>query len=163
MKRNKLIVLAVVIAYGFCFPGCKQFQTVKNALSYKLGAETTDQVIVNAEKFTAIGADTFAEFLKEERRYSTEVKKALPKVHEFAETMRQPTYNKDGTPKLSVKGNPIPRYVDLLQDLRTATQTFKANRTTENEASLRTIYATVSLLITQTKDNFALVQALQAP
>lgn len=159
--------IVAVGALAFCtlgFPSCGEiYHSVTSVANVKTSSETTAQIIVNAEKFTAIGADTFAEFLREERRYSTEVKTYAPKVHKFAESLRQPSFNKDGTPKLSAKGNPIPRYVDMLQDLRTATKTFKANRTKDNEANLRTIYATVSLLINETKDNFAQVQSLKAP
>lgn len=146
--------------------GCSQlgtiYRTVTKVSTYETTPQTATQIIVEAEKYTAIAADTFDEFLRQEYRYSAEVKKYIPKVHEFAEYMREPVPD----PTAPVTSDPpplIPRDVAILKTARSATKTFKANRTPDGEANLRTAIATVKDLLAKSKSSLSQLQPLKGP
>lgn len=141
--------------------GCSQlgtiYRTVTKVSTYETTPETADRIITEAEKTTAIAADTFDEFLRQERRYSAEVKRYIPKVHEFAEWLRVPV------PDPTAPAKTVPRGIAFLKTARSATKTFEANRTPDGEANLRTAIATVKDLLAKSKQNLSELQALKGP
>jgi hypothetical protein len=160
MKNRVFLVPLVVLALAVT--GCGKVQSaysvIKTAATYKTAPETADAIIVDAEKTTAIAADTMNEFVDIERQYSAMVKQHAPKVHEFAEYLRAKV--SDPT---DAGGKTIPRGVALLKTARSATKTFKANRTAQGEANLKSALATVKDLLAKTKESLKQVEAVKGP
>lgn len=145
MKPSPKFFAVLTFALCFSFTGCGTISKVYNASTATVSAETSDQLIVSAEKATFIAADTFDTFLRLEFKHRAAYAKISPKIHDFAETLRA---DKDG--------NGEPFGIDVLKSARVATKTFKANRTPANEANLRTAWATLQKLIDDAKKYSAL-------
>ena len=158
------ILASGALALQSCGTLSKTWHAISGAVTYSTTPQTAEQIIVDAEKTVAIAGETFDEFLKQERRYSAEVKQYVPKVHEFAEYLRAPVANPDVQPAtMPPIRKTIPRGVAFLKAARSATKTFEANRTPAGEANLKTALSTLKDLIAKTKQNLTEVQALKGP
>jgi hypothetical protein len=152
MKRIQLTLFAIALALAFS--GCETIGKLHTVTTYETSPQTADAIIASAEKTAEIADLTFDEFLKQERKYSKEVKQYVPKVHDFADYLRKP---------VDYKGEKVPNGQMYLMKLRAATEAFRANRTSDGEASLRTAIASVKALLDQTKDNLSKIPSLKGP
>lgn len=96
-----------------------------------ISAETSDQVILRAEQAAEGALLTFDTFVKVERDNEAPLKMVNPAIHDFANYIRRNGKN-------------------WIVTLRNTTKAFKANRTTENRASLNTILATLTSAVSET-------------
>lgn len=151
------LTLAAVLALGVS--SCSTLKTIQTVSTYETSPQTAEAIIVSAEKTAEIAALTFDEFLRQERRYSAEIKAHLPRVHEFAEYLRF----KVPSPAPSVNDAKVPRGQMYLMKLRSATEAFRLNRTSEGEANLRTAIASVKSLTEKTKANLEAIPAMKGP
>jgi hypothetical protein len=97
------------------------------ALLFVLAACSTltpgaDPVVVNAERTTALAADTFDTFLHVEYNNRAQLAAISPAIHTYAEVLRRNGQT-------------------WLQTARALTKTYEANRTAQNKASLQTAVA----------------------
>lgn len=124
MKRNKLILAVVVVSYALVFPACTLYDTYKKATTYTISESTADEIILRSEQLTRQALITFDTFLSLERNNEEFLKRVNPGIHAFAEKVRE-----DGK--------------SWILAMRTTTKAFKANRTSDNEANLKTAYQTL--------------------
>lgn len=156
MKRLLSYLAVVALAFGAAgsFTGCATIKKAYAVGTYETSPQTAETILVSAEKTAEIAALTFDEFLKQERKYSREVKQYVPSVHKFAEHLRQP---------VDYKGRKVPNGQMYLMKLRAATEAFRLNRTGDGEANLRTAIASVKSLLDQTKENLSQIPSLKGP
>ncbi len=122
----KLIRILSILAFAaLCFTGCKSID--KNA----------DPVVVNAERTLSIAFSTFDTFLKLEKQNQATVKAKAPKVHTFAEWLRE----KDSTG--------MSRGLSFIKAANEVKQAYKHNRTAENRANLVTALAVLQASVDQ--------------
>ena len=103
-------------------------------------------VIVRAEQTIAEAANVFDTFLTLENSQRETVKVKLPKVHAFAESLRQRV--PDGT-------NSLPRGIALVLSAERVKETYKHNRTPQNQASLDTALKTLSVALTEARNQIS--------
>lgn len=137
MKRMLLIVSLVC---SFTLSGCETSRNLYRAATTSVSEQTATQLIVNAEKTTIIAKDSIDTFLKLERQNDAAYRQISPKIHQYAEYLRAPVV---------FEGVTIPRGVSFLKSARNATKAFKYNRTSENEANLRTAYQTLQAVLSE--------------
>jgi len=101
-----------------------------------ISAQASDQIILRAEQTAQTGRLTFNTFVHLERENEELLKQINPQIHVYANTIR--THG-----------------LDWVDSLRSATKTFKANRTPENQSNLNTWIATLTSAITQTQKYIA--------
>ena len=92
----------------------------------------SDAVVVNAERFTSVAADTFDLFVHTEYDNRAYLATIDPHIHPYANYIRT-----------NAKG--------WLQSARVMTKAYKQNRTPENKANLTTALATLSAAIAETQ------------
>lgn len=148
MKTKRHLSLLIVTCLAFSLSSCETIKKVYAAGTVTVSEQTSDALIVSAEKATIIGKDAMDTFLRLEFKHREAYARISPKIHEFSIWLREPVTNKDGTTD--------PRGIGILKTARVATKAFKANRTSENEANLRTAYATLQQVIQDTKKYTAL-------
>lgn len=143
--KTLIVVLAFPVAATLSLveTSCKYYDAAKTALEYKTTPQTADQIIVDAEKTTKIADDTFNTFLKLDYENRTFIKERAPSVHAFAEYLR-----KDD------------RALNWLRQARSATKAFKTNRTSDNQANLQTLIATIKQAVNDTNSNIATANAV---
>jgi len=152
MKNIKIpiLILCAALALTGC-SGCSTIQKAFNIGSYETGPQAATNLIVAAEKTAQIGNEVFDSFVKSEREHEAAYAQLGPKPHEMAEWLRakipDPTQVLPGDPPTRL----IPRGVAFLKALRSATETFRLNRTDANGANLQTALATVNDIITKVK------------
>jgi hypothetical protein len=95
-----------------------------------------DPVVVNAERITALGADTFDTFLHFEADNSGALKTVSPDIHKFAEALRRNGQT-------------------WLLTARSLTKAYKLNKTPENKTSLQTALAVISEAVAQANNYVA--------
>lgn len=93
-----------------------------------ISVAATDQIILRAEQTAQTARLTFDTFVHLERNNEALLKQVNPQIHEYANKLRRNGLN-------------------WVTSLRDATKTFKANRTTENQATLTTLIATLTQAI----------------
>lgn len=134
MKR---IFLSLVVAAVLPFSGCGTVQSVinaaKTATTYKASAQTTEAIVVNAEKALAESKIALETLWKLENNHREFVKKNFPSIHAAVERLR-----KDAP--------------DVLIAADNVKNTFKHNRTAKNEADLVSVIATVKGFTAQAKE-----------
>ena len=108
-----------------------------------LTTQSTDQIILRAEQLAQTARLTFDTFVHSERNNEA-VLKNIPKIHEYANTIRRNGLN----------------WVD---SLRAATRNFKANRNAENQATLNTAIATVTEAVAETNKYIAEAKKVGQP
>lgn len=113
--RQKLLLIPLLVALTSC-------ATVDKG---------ADQIVVNAERTTAIAVDTFDGFLKFEYNYRDQLT-GVPAIHKYAEVIRR-----DG-----------PRW---LETARNVTKAYKQNRSATNRANLKTAIAVLTDAISETQ------------
>lgn len=96
-----------------------------------LSQSASDQIILRAEQSAETAKLTFNTFVHLERDNEAMLKEVNPGIHVWAENIR-----KNG--------------IGWIQSLRTATKDFKANRTSENQATLNGILLTLTQIINET-------------
>lgn len=101
--------------------GCAQFPSTSQ--------ETSDQVILRAEQTAQVARDTFNLFVHLERDNEALLKTVNPQIHVYANTIRA-------------------HGLDWITSLRSATKTFKADRTPDNKASIDTWLKTLTNAVT---------------
>lgn len=104
----------------------------------------TDQVILRAEQTAQTARLTFDTFVHLERDNEALLKTVNPQIHVYANTIRA-------------------HGLDWVDSLRAATKTFKANRTTENQANLNTWIATLTNAVAQTNKYIAAAKKVSQP
>jgi leucyl-tRNA synthetase len=105
--------------------GCAQYKFPS------ITQQSADQIILRAEQTAETAKLTFNTFVHLERDNETLLKQLNPQIHVWAENIRA-------------------HGIDWIVSLRNATKTFKANRTSENQASLNTILTTLTQAIADT-------------
>lgn len=154
--KPRIIIALLALAF---LPACNTLRSIDQVTSYETSPQSTDQIILDAQKTTAIAAETFNEFLILDRRYEVLIKAKVPEVHTAAEYLRaQVDYQPLGGPLKQ-----LPRGVMWLKKARDATKAFQNNRTADGKANLITVINTVKDLIRKSKDNIVQIQALKAP
>jgi leucyl-tRNA synthetase len=141
MKKliTSLCIAAALIAAPIApvaFTGCAQFPAFSQ--------ESADQIILRAEQSAETAKLTFNTFLHLERDNEAMLKQLNPAIHQWAENIRA-------------------HGIDWIQSLRSATKTFKAHRTSANQASLNTILATLTQAVADTNKYIAQSKAAIAP
>jgi hypothetical protein len=101
-----------------------------------LSQQNTDQVILRAEQTAQTARLTFDTFVHLERDNEALLKQVNPAIHDYANTIRR-------------------HGLDWVDSLRTATKTFKANRTPENQSNLNTWLTTLTNAVQQTNKYIA--------
>lgn len=101
-----------------------------------LSAQASDQIILRAEQTAQTARLTFDTFVHLERDNETALKGLNPQIHVYANTIRA-------------------HGLDWIDSLRTATKTFKANRTPENQSNLSTWITTLTTAVSQTNKYIA--------
>lgn len=91
-----------------------------------------DAIVVNAERFTAVAADTFDLFVHTEYDNKAYLATIDPKIHSYANYIRVNAKN-------------------WLQSARTMTKAYKQNRSAENKANLTTALAVLAAGVTETQ------------
>lgn len=131
----------------FAPPSCDTLKAVYNAGTYTTGTQAPTNIIVAGEKAAQIGDEAMNTFVKSEKIHRTAYMEISPKIHEYAEYLRQrvadPTKPHIGDPPTFF----VPRGVAILKTLRSATEAFRLNRTPENQANLQTALATINDVI----------------
>ncbi len=107
-------------------------------------APGNDPVVVRAEQTWRIGFDTVDSFVILERQGTVPGLKGSAAAHSFAEKLRAP--NPEGA-KFSNKDQVVPYGRWIFNKLDAAIQTYKANRTPENKATIETYLALAENLI----------------
>lgn len=136
VARLNFCLVTILIGFSLSLGGCKTLQKIQAVTNAKVSEQTSDSLIVLAEKSTFIAKDTLDTFLSLEFQHREAYAKISPQIHIFAETLRA---DKDE--------NGYPFGVDVLKSARVATKAYKANRTPENEANLRTAWKTLQKII----------------
>lgn len=148
--KNPFIKFTTAIACALLMlapTGCKFTDTIKNIYSagtYALPAGTADQVVSSAERGTEVGLEVMRSFVHQEKDHRELFDKLGTKPHEYSVWLRVrvPSPYNDIHPGDAPKKF-VPRLEAILETARIATKAFKANRTPENEANLRTAWATL--------------------
>lgn len=141
LKFTSLIACALLLLAP---QGCNTLKGIYKAGTVTLSEGTSDQVIASAEVGTEIGLDVMRSFIHQEKDHRALFDKLGPKPHEFSVWLRvrvpspYEVVRPGDPPKLFV-----PRLEAILETTRIATKAFKVNRTPENEANLRTAWATL--------------------
>jgi hypothetical protein len=121
-----LCVAVTLITAPVAFVGCGTTPGVPT-----LSAENADQLILRAEQTAQTARLTFDTFVHLERDNEALLKTISPAIHTYANTVR-------------LHG------LDWVTSVRTATKTFKANRTPDNKANLDTVLATLIAAVGET-------------
>lgn len=144
LRCPKLPISGVSAAHsGSVTSGNRRVLTMKTKLNYiplialLLASCATitpgsDPVVVNAERFTAVAADTFDLFVHTEYDNRAYLATVDPHIHTYANFIR-----------VNAKS--------YLQSARTMTKAFKANRSPENKANLTTALAVLTAAIGETQ------------
>jgi len=136
----KQFILLIALCISLIVGGC----TPSGALP---GVSPTANVAVStfsveySEKVLASAKDTLVLFLSLDDMNRPLVKEKLPQVHAFAEKLRKNDYA-----------------VNLLQRANNAKNTFKHNRTADNQANLNTLMQTVFALQADMNANITKIQ-----
>jgi hypothetical protein len=137
--KNKILTILAGALVAFSFPACdtlskitKGVSSVTSAGSATLSPATASKIVVAAEKSIREAKDTIDTFLHLEYNHKDFVKKNFPVIHQAAETLRRSA-------------------PDALLAADKVKNTFKHNRTTENQADLMTAVATVTKLAGEAK------------
>lgn len=101
-----------------------------------LSAQASDQIILRAEQTAQTARLTFDTFVHLERDNEAVLKTLNPQIHIYANTIRA-------------------HGLDWITSLRTATKTFKANRTAGNQSNLNTWIITLTTAVSQTNKYLA--------
>lgn len=140
MKRNvarlNLTVACLSLALAFSFTGCETLSKVIAATKVTASEQTSNALIVNAEKATFIAKDAMDTFLRLEYEHRAAYKAISPSIHDFAEKLRR-----------DANGNHVQDGIDILVTARTATKALKANRTADNELNLKAALKTLQAVI----------------
>lgn len=125
MKKLHYKLLPIVATILICTGafvgqgGCSSSSTSTATYS-----DASDPVVVNSEKSLRISKDTFDLFLKLEYENKDDAAKITPKIHQFAEYLRENA----------------PHWLTTANDMKNA---YKHNRNAENKANLLTALATI--------------------
>jgi hypothetical protein len=128
-----------LITTPFSFVGCVTTSGIP-----ELSEKNTDQVILRAEQTAQTARLTFTTFVHLERDNEAVLKSFNPQIHVYANTIR-------------VHG------LDWVDSLRTATKTFEANRTPENQSNLNTWILTLTNAIAETQKYIAQSRKVAQP
>lgn len=148
MKTTRHLSILIVVCLAFSLSGCETIKKVYAAGTVTVSEQTSDTLIVSAEKATIIGKDAMDTFLRLEFKHREAYAKISPQIHLFSIWLREPVKNKDGTTD--------PRGIGILKTARVATKALKANKTPENELNLRAALKTLQAVIDDTKKYTAL-------
>jgi hypothetical protein len=145
LKREsfRFLIASVIICAAFAVApigptGCSSFNPPTQTQA------STDQVILRAEQTAQTARLTFDTFVRLERDNEDLLKQANSQIHVYANTIRA-------------------HGLDWVDSLRTATKTFKANRTAENQATLNTWITTLTNAITQTNKYITQAKKVSQP
>lgn len=134
MKR---IILSLAVVFVLSFSGCSTVQSVisaaKTVTTYKASPQTTEAIVVSSEKALAEAKIALETLWKLEHNHRDFIKKNFPSIHAAVERLR-----KDAP--------------DVLIAADNVKNTFKHNRTTKNEADLRSVIATVKGFTAEAKE-----------
>jgi hypothetical protein len=119
------------------------FQSCVSTAPPTMSVAATDQVILRAEQTAQTARLTFTTFVHLERDNEA-VLKPYPQIHAYANTIR-------------LHG------LDWIDSLRTATKTFKANRTPENQSNLNTWLITLTNAVGETNKYIAAARKVTQP
>lgn len=148
MKTKLLIpILGLLLCASPLFTGCGTIAKIQAITTTTVSAQTSDELIKDAEHLTKIAMDTELTFLRLERKHHDAYMAISPNINAFAETLRA-----------DKNGNGIQDGIDVLITARVATKSFKENRTPSNEANLRTAWKALQAVIADCEKYSTLVK-----
>lgn len=156
MKNPILRFFAVLLCSAVMLTaptGCSTLKAVYNTGTVTVSEKTADQLIVAAETGARIGTDTLYTFIHLEKDHREAYLKISPKINELAVWLKRRVPNPyypvgQGDPPIHL----VPRGEAILSEVRIATKTFKANRTSANEANLRTAWETLKKVMADVRN-----------
>lgn len=135
-KLFNLLSLSVCLALpasGWLFTGCAALDP------------NADPIEVRAEQTISTTFDAMDTFEQIELENQALIKAKAPQVHEFAEWLREPLQQEEGTS--------MPRGISMINSATLVRRAYKANRTPENKASLASAVAALEQIEHQVQDN----------
>lgn len=125
-----LCISLALIVTPVAFDGCAGYNPPTQTQA------STDQVILRAEQTAEAARLTMKTFVTFERGNEAMLKDITPQIHIYANTIRA-------------------HGLDWVDSLRSATKTFEANRTPQNQANVNTWVVTLTNAITQMNNYIA--------
>ena len=108
--------------------------------------ETSDQFILRAEQVAQTAKTTLNALFHVEKDNQEALMKASPAIHAFTEKMKKDNYA-----------------IVKIQQLRSATMTFKYNRNAANQATVNTYLSTVNLILSDANSYIAQSKTVTQP
>ncbi len=135
-------LLCLLASLSGCFTGCASVQPGADALE------------VRAEQTVATAFNVFDTFLRldDANRELAKAKAKAPKVHEFAEWLREAVPD---------NGQMVPRGLSLIQSANRVRRAYKSSRTPDNHASLQAALAALARAANEANTHLAALQTLK--